>query len=525
VVAEASSRLESRFVLNALVPTLVFLPICIGTVGQAIWGIPQILDWYLGLAPALVVLLPLALLAVAWLIASVVASQWDRLVTVYEGYPLVWLYEHLVQVPIVGAAADKIYVPGKLAHQERQARMAQKAARGPAEEFDLHLAYTEDPDDVLPTRLGNVLRSAEMYPLYRYGIDIAVLWTRLAMLLPDQLQRDIERSVIQYQLPLVISAWSLMLAACSLILAWAGQAIPFMWTFIPSSLVGIGGYYLALRPAEHYGIALRSVFDDYRGELHAKWADVLSSTVEKHDFETLRTFIVTGKLDHRNVVGVLPSAGVPRDRRPARPVETRSRTVRFRPLRTPRLGLCAVIAMVLVFLRAYVYLTTTEVDVLVARADARPFEPLRADIESRSLYDVGGRVAASPGDVHLSELVSLGHLNHGDILTQDDYLEVDADLDVLLPVDAAASVPLRLKAGDDVTLVFGGDADFASDSDCRRHTSRGVPRVVQGKVLVPADGSGTMVVATSDDGVLPVRCFETADVSVVVAEKPLSADR
>ena len=128
--------------------------------------------------------------------------------------------------------------------------MADKANWGPSEEFDLHLAYTEDPEDVLPTRLGNVLRAAELYPLHRYGIDIAVLWTRLTMLLPDQLQRDIERSVMQYR-PLVISAWSLTLTSCSLTLAWSGQAVLFMSIYFVSCLTGIGGYYLALRPAEH----------------------------------------------------------------------------------------------------------------------------------------------------------------------------------------------------------------------------------------------------------------------------------
>ena len=46
--------------------------------------------------------------------------------------------------------------------------------------------YPVSLDMVMPTRLGNVLRAAEMYPTERYRIDTWVIWPRLYLLLPER---------------------------------------------------------------------------------------------------------------------------------------------------------------------------------------------------------------------------------------------------------------------------------------------------------------------------------------------------
>jgi hypothetical protein len=53
------------------------------------------------------------------------------------------------------------------------------------------------PDRLLPTGLGNVLRSAEDRVGARYGIESVTIWPRLFPLLPAELQASIEDEVIQ----------------------------------------------------------------------------------------------------------------------------------------------------------------------------------------------------------------------------------------------------------------------------------------------------------------------------------------
>ncbi len=53
------------------------------------------------------------------------------------------------------------------------------------------------PERLLPTALGNVLRSAEDRAGVRYGADSVVVWPRLFPLLPEQLARSVEDEVTQ----------------------------------------------------------------------------------------------------------------------------------------------------------------------------------------------------------------------------------------------------------------------------------------------------------------------------------------
>ncbi|MGB9940487.1 hypothetical protein [Methanosarcina sp.] len=56
--------------------------------------------------------------------------------------------------------------------------------------------YPIDRNNLLPTRLGNLLRAAEEYPTIRYGLETFTVWPRLWMVLPDS-ARNLHNSVLE----------------------------------------------------------------------------------------------------------------------------------------------------------------------------------------------------------------------------------------------------------------------------------------------------------------------------------------
>ena len=73
----------------------------------------------------------------------------------------------------------------------------------------LFLDHPPDPETVMPTALGNVLKSAERYPWQRYRLDAVVIWSRLQPLLPaefaDLLQQA--KTSLDLLLTLVTFTW------------------------------------------------------------------------------------------------------------------------------------------------------------------------------------------------------------------------------------------------------------------------------------------------------------------------------
>lgn len=67
-------------------------------------------------------------------------------------------------------------------------------------------AYPDSVEDVLPTRLGNALRSMERYGLGRYGLDSQLLWYELQSMASPTLRRDNEdaRATVDFFLAAIV---------------------------------------------------------------------------------------------------------------------------------------------------------------------------------------------------------------------------------------------------------------------------------------------------------------------------------
>jgi hypothetical protein len=120
-------------------------------------------------------------------------------------------------------------------------------------------------DDLLPTRLGNVLRAAENRAGGRYGLITVVVWPRLYPLLPEGTVRAVDDQRDQLDLAarfcavcflaglisfglLVTHGWWLLVPVAALVLAWAS-------------------YRAAVAAALQYGVGLETAFDLHRFEL------------------------------------------------------------------------------------------------------------------------------------------------------------------------------------------------------------------------------------------------------------------
>ena len=129
--------------------------------------------------------------------------------------------------------------------------------------------YPEQFEHFMPTRLGNVLRAAEMYSYYRYSLDLPLVWPRLATVAPDRYRDDVEEFRTDYE-------WLLGLSCLSSIAAivLGGYAVVSggsWWLFISSFtggyLVAVAAYSAAVTAASEYGEQIRVGVDLYRSEV------------------------------------------------------------------------------------------------------------------------------------------------------------------------------------------------------------------------------------------------------------------
>lgn len=114
-------------------------------------------------------------------------------------------------------------------------------------------------EDRMPTRLGNTLRAAERRPLEKYGLDVAVCWPRLWMLLPKEAREDLSEFRTRMDEAARAWVWSM------LFLLWTCWA----WWALPAGVFSaVFAYWRAVDAAETYGDLLESAFDVHRKKLY-----------------------------------------------------------------------------------------------------------------------------------------------------------------------------------------------------------------------------------------------------------------
>lgn len=257
-----SGFFDKHWLLRYFFPSLVFWTAGLAVYGAA-RGIIQPLDlWHRQPAEVQLILLGGGLIWVT-LFAYLLANFSTALIRLFEGY---WDHGPLRRLR---KCRQKYYEDR---YQYLSIEIKQPETR--ANPYELQRLQRElwlelpRGDVRMPTRLGNIIRAAEVYPLHRYGADAVVLWPRLQTFLPAEFIETFNAAQTAMEVMLVLSALSFVFSvlACTLLATLTLD----VWLFLGCT----AGFVLAwicyrssLQGALGYAELIKTAFDLYRGKL------------------------------------------------------------------------------------------------------------------------------------------------------------------------------------------------------------------------------------------------------------------
>lgn len=296
ILGQVTGQLEKRFILNSFFPALVFALAFGATVAAGFSGpLPAIEAWE-GDSTGEKVLIVVAAVAGVFLFANLLSNGMQWVIKLFEGYKLPgWLAKpgRRRQLKHAKELVDK-------AHAGEAG--SERAADGFQLTFPIH-PTTLTPNDVLPTRLGNLIRSAESYPRQRYGVDSVRFWPRLSPLLPESILAAMTAARTSMEFLLAVSLLSGIYAPIGsiyLIVQNADLSL-ILIVLVLGSVISIATYFAALAPAAVYGEQIRTAFDLHRHDLLKQLGMPLPASVveERRLWRELVRFLDRGESEER----------------------------------------------------------------------------------------------------------------------------------------------------------------------------------------------------------------------------------
>jgi hypothetical protein len=136
----------------------------------------------------------------------------------------------------------------------------------------LDTRFPEERADVLPTRLGNVVRAFELYSKTRWGLSAIAAWPRIEVLLGDQ-ERQLHADTQGEFAFFLNGALASFLVAIALAIDGAVNHPHPLWLDWLYALPPVAGYLLyrgAVNSAERWGERVRASVDIHRLELYTQ---------------------------------------------------------------------------------------------------------------------------------------------------------------------------------------------------------------------------------------------------------------
>ena len=187
--------------------------------------------------------------------------------------------------------------------------------------FNLETIAPVDNKQLLPTRIGNILRASELYPSEKYSVPGVMLWPRLLQLIPKDLKDQLEEKNNQMVFTLNSSLLAYLIGLVSIVLGLTRLLIqvsfgydtsippnffdrgfanlsPYEYIIIGTIFV-VGGYIaycLSIPIVENFGLLVRASFDLYRFELLRKLNHPIPTSIqeEKNFWEKISEYMIAG---------------------------------------------------------------------------------------------------------------------------------------------------------------------------------------------------------------------------------------
>ncbi|MGB0561842.1 MAG: hypothetical protein ACPGVO_08565 [Spirulinaceae cyanobacterium] len=154
--------------------------------------------------------------------------------------------------------------------------------------FEHQLQYLPKEDEnLMPTRLGNILRAAEETPDLRYGLDPVLCWPHLWLILPEQTRADVATARQDLDTSVRVLLWGLLFIIWT---AWA------WWAFPVGIIVTLFAYGWSCNSAVVYADLLVATFTLHRFALYQdlNWSIPTSPAEEKKLAAQLNAYLAWG---------------------------------------------------------------------------------------------------------------------------------------------------------------------------------------------------------------------------------------
>jgi hypothetical protein len=127
-------------------------------------------------------------------------------------------------------------------------------------------------EHILPTKLGNVFKSMEIYPTMKYGMNGVFFWTRIQLSMKEENKTSLDKSRAYVDM-FVELTWIFIFAAIvySMVFAFNKSYISSAVSLGIFTIFSYGSYKMAVQSALDFGNYVRSIYDLYRDDL---WEEI-----------------------------------------------------------------------------------------------------------------------------------------------------------------------------------------------------------------------------------------------------------